>query len=393
MSIKTHFLDQKNLKTYDMKFNISSKTLYSYASAVSKVINSKNAMTILNNFYMELAGDKLIIRGSDVENALTARVTVSEAEGSGSFCVDARRFVDLLKEIPDQGITINVDDNLNINIRYSSGTYDFVALEGVQYPEYKKAEDDTADPVEFVCSSSQIAAGIENTLFAASTDDYRPMMMGVFFDIKPDGITFVATDTRKLVKYVDRTSAPGVTASCIVPPKPANILKTVFGADEEVRVSLTSKSATFENDTIQFNCRFIQGNFPDYNRVIPRNNNLMLSADRQTLLNAIRRVGVFVDPGFGLEKFKITPDNVEIKSQDNNLMTSAHESVSCSFTGNELIIGFSAPFLIEILNTIKTQDVNILLSDPGRPGIFRPAEDAENTELVMLLMPMTVGEF
>ncbi len=350
-------------------------------------------MTILNNFYLKLDGDTLTVRGSDVENALTAFVSVNEASGSGSFCIDAKRFVDLLKEIPEQGISIEVDDSYNVKVVYSSGSYDFVAIPGEEYPEYKKDEDDTAEPITFVSTGKQISRGIENTAFATSNDDYRPVMMGVFFDIKPDGITFVATDTRKLVKFVDRSQAPGVTASCIVPPKPAAILKTVFGQDEEIKVTLTTKSATFESPVIQFNCRFIQGNFPDYNRVIPRNNAYMLSVDRQLLLNAVRRVGIFVDPGFGLEKFKITPDKIYLKSQDNNLMTSAREEVPCSFTGEELIIGFSGPFMLDILNTIKTQDINIHLSDPGRPGIFRPAEDEPDTELMMLLMPMTVGEF
>lgn len=375
-----------------MKFNVPSKTLYTYAAAVSKVINSKNALVILNNFLMTLDGDTLIITGSDVENSLTARVPVTEAEGSGSFCVDARRFTDLLKEIPEQGVTVEVDSKFGIHVTYSSGNYEFTAIEGAEYPSYKK-EEDSAQPVEFNCPAKVIARGIENTLFAASTDDYRPLMMGVFFDIKADGITFVATDTRKLVKFADHSVAPGVSASCIVPAKPANILKTVFNGEEELNVVLTSKSATFSNSTFSFNCRFIQGNFPDYNRVIPRNNNLVVTVDRLTMLNAVRRVGLFVDPGYGLEKFKITPDSIELKSQDNNMMTSARETVPCSFTGQQLIIGFSAPYLLEIFNTLKTTDVTIHLSDPGRPGIFRPSEDAEDTELTMLLMPMTVGEF
>lgn len=376
-----------------MKFNVSSKTLYSAASAVGKVINSKNAIQILNNFYLSVENDRLIIRGSDVENALTAFVQITGVEGSGSFCVDAKRFADLLKEIPEQGVEVRVDDNYNVEVKYSSGVYNFAALPGEQYPEYKRDEDDNEAPVQFMLNSSQLVRGIENTLFAASTDDYRPMMMGVFFDVKPDGVTYVATDTRKLVKFVDRSSAPGVTVSRIIPPKPANILKSVFGSEDDVKVFFTAKSATFENDSMQFNCRFIQGNFPDYNRVIPRNNNLILTADRMSLLNAVRRVGVFVDPNYGLEKLMITPDNVIIKSEDNNLMNSAREEVSASFTGEKLIIGFGAPYLVEILNIIKTQDVTILLSDPGRPGIFRPSEDAADTELVMLLMPMTVGEF
>ncbi len=376
-----------------MKFNVSSKALYSYASAVSKVVSSKNAMSILNNFYARLEGETLTLRGSDVENALTAYVPVTEAEGEGSFCIDVRRFVDLLKEIPEQGINIEVSSEYDVRVTYSSGVFDFKAIPGEEYPEYKKAEDDVAEPVEFDTTAKVLARGIENTLFAASTDDYRPMMMGVFFDIKPDGITFVTTDTRRLVKFVDRSGAPGVTASCIVPPKPANIIRSVFGSEETIHVSMTSKSATFSSPLIQLNCRFIQGNFPDYNRVIPRNNNLILQADRMTLLNAVRRVGVFVDPGFGLEKIKITPDMLYLKSQDNNMMTSAKEQVPCSFTGNELIIGFSGPYMLEILNIIKTQDVTVLLSDPGRPGIFRPAEDEADTELLMLLMPMTVGEY
>ncbi|MBO5053070.1 MAG: DNA polymerase III subunit beta [Muribaculaceae bacterium] len=376
-----------------MKFSVSSKALHAAASAVNKVINSKNAITILNNFYISLEENRVILRGSDVENALTAFVPVGNAEGVGSFCVDAKRFTDLLKEIPEQGIEVKVDDNYNVEVKYSSGVYNFAALPGEQYPEYKRDEDDTDEPVAFTLKSTQIVRGIENTLFAASTDDYRPMMMGIYMDVKADGVTYVATDTRKLVKFVDRSSAPGVTVARILPPKPAGILKSVFGADEDVNIYFTSKSATFENENIQFNCRFIQATFPPYDRVIPRNNNLILSADRMSLLTAVRRVGVFVDPNYGLEKLLITPDNIVIKSEDNNLMNSAREEVSASFTGEKLIIGFSAPYLTEILNIIKTQDVTILLSDPGRPGIFRPSEDEADTELVMLLMPMTVGEF
>ena len=375
-----------------MKFNVSSKILYNYASAVNKVINTKNALSILNNFLMTLDGETLTITGSDIENSLTATVAVTEPSGSGSFCVEAKRFVDLLKEIPEQGITVEVDSHVNVHVTYASGRYDFVALDGSEYPAYKKDEDD-GEPQTFSCPASVISRGIENTIFAASTDDYRPQMMGVFFDIKTDQIIFVATDTRKLVKFADRSVNPGISASCIIPAKPATILRTVFNSEDDLQISLSRKSATISSPTFCFNCRFIQGNFPDYNRVIPRNNTLTLTADRVSLLNAVRRVGLFVDPGYGLEKFKITPDNIEMKSEDNNLQMSARENVPCSFTGESLIIGFSAPFLYEILNTISTTVVVVDLSDPGRPGIFRPSENEENTEMLMLLMPMTVGDF
>ncbi|MCX4276397.1 MULTISPECIES: DNA polymerase III subunit beta [Muribaculum] len=376
-----------------MKFNVSSKTLYSYVSAVSKVINSKNALTILNNFLFELSDNTLTITASDLENTLVAHLEVMDAEGEGKFCVDARRMVDLLKEMPDQGISFDInDDNLAVEIVYPSGNYSFIAINGNEYPS-NESVDESTDIIEFTCPTEQIIKGIDNTLFAVGNDDLRPQMMGILWDIKPDAITFVATDTRKLVKYRNAMSAPGVEGSCILPIKPATVIKNVFAKEDEVKVTLEPKSATFESPSYKFNCRFIKGSFPDYNRVIPVKNPYVITVDRQSFLNAVRRVGVFVDQGHGLVKFKIEKDRLTMKATDNNFCTSAREVVPCDFTGTEMIIGFSAPYLIEIFNTISTTDILIKLSDPSRPGVFVPSENSENSELLMLLMPMTVSDF
>lgn len=376
-----------------MKFNVPSKALYSAVSSVSKVINSKNALTILDNFLIELHDDVLTVTGSDLENSLTARVTVTEAEGEGRFCIGARRLVELLREMPDQGISFSINDTtLEIEIEYSSGNYTLVAITGDEYPEFKP-DPDEHEPVSFTCQAQNVIKGIDNTMFAVGNDDLRPMMMGIFFDIKPDSITFVATDTRKLVRYIDRTITPGVESSCLLPVKPATIIKNVFAKEESLNITMNSKNATIESPAFTFKCSFLNGRFPDYNRVIPNNSPYTLNADRISLLTAVRRVGVFVDPAFGLEKFRITPERILLKSSDQGNCTSAREQVPCSFSGQELTIGFSAPYLIEILNTITTEDIIVELSDPSRPGLFRPTEDTEGTELLMLLMPMTVGEF
>ena len=376
-----------------MKFNVPSKTLYNYVSSVSKVINSKNALAILNNFLFVLDDNTLTITASDLENRLTARVPVTEVEGNGSFCIDARRLVDLLKEMPDQGITFNIDDNtLAVEITYPSGNYNLIALNGNEYPSNNN-DDADIEKLEFTCPTEQLIKGIDNTLFAVGNDDLRPQMMGILWDIKPDAITFVATDTRKLVKYRNEMSAPGVEGSCIIPIKPATVIKNVFAKEQEVKVTIEPKSATFESPSFTFNCRFIKGTFPDYNRVIPANNPYTLTIDRHSFLNAVRRVGVFVDPGHGLVKFKLTPDKLIMKAQDNNYLTSAWESVPCDFTGSEMVIGFSAPYLIEIFGTLSTSDIVIKLSDPSRPGVFLPSENDTDSELLMLLMPMTVSEF
>lgn len=377
-----------------MKFNVSSKTLYNCASAVSKVINSKNALTILNNFLFELNDNTLTITASDLENTLVARLDVMDAEGTGKFCIDARRLVDLLKEMPDQGIEFMInDDNLSVEISYSNGKYSFIALNGNEYPSNENAEADDAT-FSFKYPVDQMLKGLDNTLFAVGNDDLRPQMMGILWDIKPDSITFVATDTRKLVRYRNSSTAPGYEGSFILPVKPATVLKNVFSKESEVEIVITPKSATFKSASYNFSCRFIKGSFPDYNRVIPTNNPYVLTVDRHQFLNAIRRVAVFVDPGHGLVKFKIEPNKMILRAADNNFCTSAREEVLCEFTGNEMVIGFSAPYLIEITSTLSTDDMIIKLSDPSRPGVFVPVqEEGASDDLLMLLMPMTVTDF
>lgn len=376
-----------------MKFNVPSKALYSATSAVSKVINSKNALAILDNFLIALEGDVLTITGSDAENALTARLSVSDTEGNGKLCLGARRLVELLKEMPDQIVTVEInDDTLEVQLTYPTGHYSFVGITADQYPQFTVEKNDAA-PISFSIATEQFITGIDNTIFAVSTDEYRMIMQGVYMDVSPESITFVATDTRKLVRYIDRRTAPGVSGSCIIPVKPASIIKNVFAKEETLSITMTSRSAVVKSDNFTFQCTFLNGNYPDYNRVIPKNNSLVLTVDRTALLNAVRRVGIFVELDGGLEKFRITPETILLKSSDPNLCTSAREQVPCSFTGQELTIGFSATFLVEILNTLRGNDVIVNLGDAARPAMFRPGEEPDNTELVMLLMPMTVGEF
>ncbi len=376
-----------------MKFNIDSKKLYSTVSAVSKVINSKNALTILNNFYFRLADGNLEVTGSDVENALTAVVPVVAHDGEGDFCLDARRMVELLKEIPSQPITFEInEDTLETLITYTGDRFSMVAIPGDQYPVYKK-ETSEEEPVVFTCPSSQIIAGIGKTAFAVGTDDFHPQMTGILFEASPERMTFVATDTRQLVLYKDETSAPGVSARAIIPLKPAKVIQDVFADCETLTFTMTSKSATVTGGNLTFNCRFIKGNYPPYERVIPQNNPYHLVVDRGRFLNAVRRVSIFVDPGYGMVKFKISNDKVIMKSVDPNLCTLGQAQIECQYDGPELVIGFSAPFLSNILQNMGCPTIFADLADPSRAGVFRPDEQPEHTSLLMLLMPMNVAEF
>ncbi len=272
-----------------MKFNVSSKTLYNYLSAVSKIINNKNTMQILNNFLFVLEDDILTIRAADMENSLVGRLHVADAEGSGRFCLDARRIVELFKELPDQGIMFDInDDNFDMKITYSNGCYNAIAINGMEYPDQDMVTD-AADSITFTCPTQQVIKGIENTIFAVGTDEIRPQMMGILWDVKPECIVFVATDTRKLVRYTNGTSQPGVTCSFILPVKGATVLKNVFAKEEDIKVTVTPTAVIFESASFKFNCRLIKGNFPDYNRVIPSSNPYTFTVDRQSFLTAACR--------------------------------------------------------------------------------------------------------
>lgn len=376
-----------------MKFNVASKALYSTLSGVSKVINAKNTISILDNFLLKVVDDSLEITASDSENTLSARLPIKNVEGEGRFCLNARRITDMAKELPDVDVEFEINDNtLATKISFPGGNFDIVALDGDQYPETIETTS-AEESLKMVCPATQILNGVENTLFAVGTDEIRPQMMGILWDIKEDGITFVATDTRKLVRYIDRTSAPGITASCIVPVKPSIILKSLLDKEADVNVTISSRSAVFETEDITLNCRFIKGNFPDYNRVIPTNNPYTVTVDRSAILTAVRRVSVCADPGHGLVKFRFTPTRVEMKVDDPNVDSFAHEEVPCDFTGEQMVIGFCSAYLLEIFGILSTSNVILKLADPSRPGVFQPEENAENTDLVVILMPMTVQDF
>ncbi len=375
-----------------MEFSLKSKALGVAVSAVAKVINSKNAMTILNNFLFEVKDGKLTVTGSDLENTLKYDVELTESNGECSFCVDARRIVDLMKELPDVGITFMVSDDFEIQIKYVGGEYQFVGINGKDYPD-TMPKSATERQLSVEIPASVALAGIDNTLFAVGVESVRPQMMGILWDFHYSDITFVASDTHKLVRFIDSNIAPGIECSFILPSKPAMILKNVLGKDDTLGITLTTQNVTFTKDNFVLSSSFIKGEFPAYNKVIPSTNPYTLTVDRLLFLNAVKRMVIFGDQSHKLIKFKIQPTELNIKTQDPSFCTEGNEVLPCEFSGSEMVIGFSAQYLMEIFSTLTTENVIVQLADPSRPGIFTPATNEEKCDLVVLLMPMSVNEF
>ena len=375
-----------------MKFIVSSTALLSHLQAISRVINTKNSMAILDNFLFRLEGNSLTMTASDQETTMTTTIEVLEAEGQGLFAVSAKILLEPLKELPDQPLTFEInDENLEIFLYFQNGKYNFICVNGDEYPQ-KSPLSDTAKT--FSISSQVLLNGINRTIFATADDELRPIMNGICMDIHPEDIVFVASDSHKLVRCKNDSVQSGIQASFILPKKPANLLKNILPKEAgDVTVSFDDKNACFTLSNFVLNCRLIEGRYPNYASVIPQNNPNRLIIDRALFTNVLRRVSVFSNQASNLVKLQLSENQIVVSAQDIDFSTSAEESISCSYSGDSMGIGFKSVYLIEILNNISSQEVSIELSDPSRAGLILPIENQANEDLLMLLMPMMLTDF
>lgn len=373
-----------------MRFDVSSSALSSRLQSISKVIASKNSLPILDNFLFNLEGDTMTITAADSETRLTATVPVMNAQGSGVFALSAKNILDPLKELPEQPLTFDINDsNLDIYIYFQNGKYNFIGTRGDTYPQQRPLSSNT---VTLNLNAKILLGGINRSLFATADDELRPVMNGVFFDIQPDSLTFVATDGRKLIRLRNDSVKSSERASFILPQKPANLLKTLLAKEEgNVQIRFDENSAHVLCESFEMVCRLIEGRYPNYNGVIPKENPYKVTVDRISFLTALKRVSVF-SQATSLVKLQLNSDEIIIFGQDIDFSIAAEEHIPCSLDGPETAIGFNAVYLIEILSNIGSDDVILELADRTRAGVIVPAENEENEDLLTLLMPMMLND-
>lgn len=374
-----------------MRFVVSSTALLSHLQAISKVINSKNTLPILDCFLLEIEGSILTLTAADSETRLVTSIEVNEAEGSGKFAVNAKNLLDPLKELPEQPLTFEInDDSLETFIFFHNGKYNFIGQNGDDYPQPKELKDTS---ISLSINPQILLNGINRTLFASADDELRPVMNGVYFDITPDDLTFVASDGHKLVRCKTLAVKGEERASFILPKKPANLLKTILPKEAEiVEIKFDENNAYIKMSSYTMTCRFIEGRYPNYNSVIPQNNPNKVVLDRLSFLNALKRVSVFSNQASNLIKLHLTDQGIVVSAQDIDFSTAAEETIPCEYVGTEMNIGFKSSFLIEILNNMSASDISLELSDPSRAGLILPTENEENEDLLMLLMPMMLND-
>lgn len=374
-----------------MKFIVSSTALFSHLQAISRVINSKNSLPILDCFLMELQDGTLSMTASDSETTLCTSVETNEYEGNGRFAVSSKTLLEALKEIPEQPLTFNINpDNLEITVNYQNGQY---SMMGQNADEYPQAQNLGANAVSVTIGADILNTGVNRTFFATADDELRPVMNGIYFDITTEDITLVASDGHKLVRYKTYAVRGEEKAAFILPKKPANLLKSLLPKEQgDVQIGFDDRNATFTLENYRMVCRLIEGRYPNYNSVIPQNNPHKAIIDRATFISALRRVSVFSSQSSSLIKLSLSDNLMKISAQDIDFSTSAEETVICQYDGNAMSIGFKSSFLIDILNNMSSQNVVVELADPSRAGVIIPEEQEENEDLLMLLMPMMLND-
>ncbi|MBQ8521654.1 MAG: DNA polymerase III subunit beta [Bacteroides sp.] len=374
-----------------MKFIVSSTGLFSHLQAISRVINSKNSLPILDCFLMELTDGTLSITASDNETTLTTSLEVNEHDGNGRFAVVSKTILDALKEIPEQPLTFEVNTGtMEIGVKYQNGKYN---LMGQNADEYPQAPALGSNAVHVTIGAPVVLAGINRSLFATADDELRPVMNGIYFDITTEDITFVASDGHKLVRNKTYSAHGDEKAAFILPKKPATMLKNLLPKEQgDVQIDFDDRNAVFTMENYNMTCRLIEGRYPNYNSVIPQGNPHKATIDRQMFISALRRVSVFSSAASSLIKLRLGTNQIQISAQDIDFSTSAEETFICQYEGNPMNIGFKSTFLIDILNNMSSQEVILELNDPSRAGVVVPVEQEENEDLLMLLMPMMLND-
>ncbi len=374
-----------------MKFIVSSTALSSHLQAVSRVINTKNTLPILDCFLFELEDGTLSVTVSDSETTMVTTVEVTDSDTGGRFAVAAKTLLDALKEIPEQPLTFDINpDTYEITVQYQNGKY---SLMGQNADEFPQAASLGENAVRVEMEAEVLMNGINCSVFATADDELRPVMNGIYFDITTEDITMVASDGHKLVRYKTLAAKGNERAAFILPKKPATLLKNLLPKEQgTVVVEFDERNAVFMLERYRMVCRLIEGRYPNYNSVIPQNNPHKATIDRLQLLGALRRVSIFSSQASSLIKLRLQENRMVISAQDIDFSTSAEETQVCQYDGTPMSIGFKSTFLIDILNNISAEEVVIELADPSRAGVIIPVEQEENEDLLMLLMPMMLND-
>lgn len=374
-----------------MRFRLSSTALSAKLTALSRVINSKNALPILGDFLFEINDNILYLTASDSENVMKTQLELTESEGNFRFAIGNHDLLEAVKGFSEQPITfdVNLEQNL-VKISYQNGLFSLPIDNADEYPVAQEVNEFAKT---ITMSKSILAENINRTIFATAQDELRPVMNGIYFDLTTDHLAVVASDGHKLVRNQIYTIKSDEPAAFILPKKPATLLKNLLGKDgDDVTIRFDERNAEINFGDGVLQCRLIEGRYPNYNSVIPQNNPNVVRLDRLALLAALRRVQPFANDSSNLVRFHVEGSTFQLDAEDYDFSKTATERMTCDYNGTPMSIGFKGNAFIEILSNIECPEVTIQLADSSRAGLVLPSEQPEDQEVLMLMMPMLIND-
>lgn len=372
-----------------MRFIVTSTGLLKNLQQISGVISANTVLSVLEDFLFELNGNTLTLTATDLETMMRVQLDVTEAQDNGRICIPSKILLDYLKNLPEQPITFNINEqDLSIEMSSSVGKYKIGGERADDFPK----EPAPADTTTFNMSSISLIESINKTLFAVSNDTLRPAMTGVYFELFNDNITLVSTDAHRLVQFTRTDVNCPTQEGFVVPKKPLQQLRATLPADDsQLELSYNSSHLFVNSSSLSMSCRLIDSRFPDYKAVIPGDNPYKLTVNRTDFVSALRRVSIFANKTTNQVVLDINGNSLQLSAQDVDFSYEGKETLSCQYSGEDMKIAFNAKLMIEMVNNLDGVDLQIELSTPTRAGIFRPSEKAEHEDVLMLLMPLMVG--
>lgn len=371
-----------------MKFTIESKSLAEKLQLLAGVLSSNSTLPILENFLFECIGKVLKITASDLDNTMVTKLNL-ESENNFSIAIPGKMLIDLLKSFPDQPLQFEILPNNLIDITSNSGNYSIAYFDGVEFPKAPEITESSTTTI----NSKILLNAINKTLFATGNDELRPFMNGVCFDFTTERCVFVATDAHKLSKYSRTDVKSSYDAKFTVPKKPLGVLKSALAnLDQDLEITHNVSNAKFSFADYELSCRLIDAAYPNYEGVIPKESDKKLEINRIQLLSSLKCVSLFSNKITHQIKLDIKGNSLTISAEDKDYSNKGDEKLTCNYTGEDLKIGFNSKYLIEILNTLNSEEISIEMSQPSRAGVIKSIDSQEaGEEILMLAMPVILN--
>ncbi|MCC7158684.1 MAG: DNA polymerase III subunit beta [Ignavibacteria bacterium] len=388
-----------------MKFTVKSNELISAINKVISVTPTRSTVPILGNLFFSIEGKELTIMGSDLEVYIEVKINV-DGKSDGQVAVPAKKLETLLQNLPGKDLSFDLQSGFKLIIKTKGGKWTITGEDPNDYPMPAEVEDSGKIDID----AGLLTRYLSKAIHAASTDELRRSMNGVYFEIKKNEFKVVSTDGHRLVKIVKSDfDYSGEKTNMLVPIKTCQQMTKLFkgssksASDDENSDSDTGSANDGGNVTIYFsyeflkctfdnisiNSRLIDDTFPNYDSVIPNDNEKILKVAKNDLIGAVKRSIIMSDQVTNKTSFNIAESELKVKAVNNEYGTDADETIDCSFTENdEFEIAFNGKYLLEAIQHFDNETLLFDFSTPLKASIIRPSDPNENEDLMMLVMPV-----